>query len=141
MAIHIVKLGSPRAEGEGLRVGTVRRPPRGVPKSEFGSRDYYDVWLPSLAPSSALVAEGLAADNDKTITEWGVKPDRGYEVKLSKEQQTDLAEFMRNLEVIPAKGAKPKEAKPFKDDQREKALEYLREQIKTTGAVGNKGNG
>ena len=92
-------------------------------------------------PPTGRNIDKLAADNDKTITEWGVKPDRGYEVKLSKEQQTDLAEFMRNLEVIPAKGAKPKEAKPFKDDQREKALEYLREQIKTTGAVRNKGNG
>jgi len=55
MAIRIVKLGSPRARGERLRVGTVRRPPRGVPKTEFASRDYYDVWLPEVAPSDALV--------------------------------------------------------------------------------------
>jgi uncharacterized protein YeaO (DUF488 family) len=55
VAIRIVRLGSPRAEGEGLRLGTVRRPPRGVPKAEFASRDFYDVWLPELAPSEPLV--------------------------------------------------------------------------------------
>jgi uncharacterized protein YeaO (DUF488 family) len=56
MAIRIVQLGSPRTRGEGVRIGTVRRPPRGVPKSEHASRDFYDVWLPELAPSDALVA-------------------------------------------------------------------------------------
>ena len=65
MPIHIVRLGSPRAPGEGPRLGTVRRPPRGVPKSEFASRDFYDVWLPELAPSEALVKQGLAADDDR----------------------------------------------------------------------------
>jgi uncharacterized protein YeaO (DUF488 family) len=54
MAIRIVQLGSPRAPGEGLRIGTVRRPPRGVPKRDYARRDYYDVWLPELAPSAAL---------------------------------------------------------------------------------------
>ncbi len=52
---------------EGLRIGTVRRPPRGVPKSEFASRDFYDVWYPALSPSPELVAQALAASNDK---EW-----------------------------------------------------------------------
>jgi uncharacterized protein YeaO (DUF488 family) len=56
MAIRIVQLGSPRAPREGLRLGTVRRPPRGVPKAEHASRNYYDVWMPELAPSEALVA-------------------------------------------------------------------------------------
>jgi uncharacterized protein YeaO (DUF488 family) len=56
MAIRIVRLGMPRTRGEGLRIGTVRRPPRGVPKAEHASRDFYDVWLPELAPSEALVA-------------------------------------------------------------------------------------
>lgn len=65
MAIRIVQLGTPRAAGEGLRVGTVRRPPRGVPKEEFASRDWYDVWLPNLAPSAELMAEGRAAVQDK----------------------------------------------------------------------------
>ena len=55
--IRVVRLGSPRASGEGLRLGTVRRPPRGVKKSEFARRDYYDVWLPDLAPSAPLIAK------------------------------------------------------------------------------------
>src|SRR5262245_41260435 len=60
MAIRVVRLGSPRARDEGLRIGTVRRPPRGVPKAEYAKRDFYDVWLPELAPSPALVSFALA---------------------------------------------------------------------------------
>jgi uncharacterized protein YeaO (DUF488 family) len=60
MTLRIVQLGSDRARGEGLRIGTVRRPPRGVPKSEYASQDWYDVWFPNLAPSPDLVA--LAKD-------------------------------------------------------------------------------
>ena len=56
MAIRVVQLGSPRTAGEGVRLGTVRRPPRGVPKREHASRDYFDVWMPELAPSEELVA-------------------------------------------------------------------------------------
>lgn len=65
MSIRVVRLGSPREPGEGLRLGTVRRPPRGVPREEFAKRDFYDVWLPNLAPSAELVAEALAAQDDK----------------------------------------------------------------------------
>jgi uncharacterized protein YeaO (DUF488 family) len=65
MAIHIVRLGSPRSPDEGLRIGTVRRPPRGVPKAEFASRDFYDVWQPLLSPSAELVAEAKAAEDEK----------------------------------------------------------------------------
>ncbi len=64
MPIRIVRLGEPRSAGEGLRIGTVRRPPRGVPKAEFAQRDFYDVWLPNLAPSEALVKQALAAETD-----------------------------------------------------------------------------
>lgn len=66
MAIRIVQLGSVRQPEEGLRLGTVRRPPRGVPKSEYASRDYYDVWLPLLSPSPELVKEALAAEDEKS---------------------------------------------------------------------------
>jgi len=55
MPIRIVRLGSPRAKGEGLRIGTVRRPPRGVPKDQWAARDLYDVWFPNLAPSEPLL--------------------------------------------------------------------------------------
>jgi uncharacterized protein YeaO (DUF488 family) len=67
MAIRIVRLGTARTASEGLRVGTVRRPPRGVPKSEFASRDFYDVWLPDLAPSEELVKEAQQAGDER---EW-----------------------------------------------------------------------
>ena len=59
MAIRIVRLGSPRAKGEGLRLGTVRRPPRGVKKTDYAKLNYYDVWLPDLAPSQKLVTRAL----------------------------------------------------------------------------------
>jgi len=65
MAIRVVQLGSHRLEGEGLRIGTVRRPPRGVPKSEFASQNWYDVWLPDIAPSAELMKIGRAAQTDK----------------------------------------------------------------------------
>jgi len=61
MAISIVQLGSPRKANEGLRIGTVRRPPRGVPKPEYAARGFYDVWLPALSPSAELVAEAKSA--------------------------------------------------------------------------------
>lgn len=67
MTLRIVRLGSPRAAGEGTRIGTVRRPPRGVPKSEFAKRDYYDVWYPELSPAAETVASALAASTER---EW-----------------------------------------------------------------------
>ena len=67
MVIRIVRLGSPRAAQEGLRLGTVRRPPRGVPKAEFASRDYYDVWFPNLAPSLETMKAAQAAT---TPAQW-----------------------------------------------------------------------
>jgi len=65
MAIRAVRLGSPRVSGEGLRVGTVRRPPRGVPKTEYSARDLYDAWLPELAPSEALLKEAQQASDER----------------------------------------------------------------------------
>lgn len=65
MAIRVVRLGSPRARGEGVRIGTVRRPPRGVRKEEFGTRDYYDTWLPELSPSPDLVTRAQAGETDR----------------------------------------------------------------------------
>lgn len=65
MAVAIVRLGTPRRADEGVRIGTVRWPPRGVPKAEFASRDFYDVWMPMLAPSDALVATGQQVTEQK----------------------------------------------------------------------------
>ena len=65
MSVRIVRLGSRRAEDEGVRLGTVRRPPRGVPKKDFARLDWYDVWFPVLAPSVATMKIGLAAESDR----------------------------------------------------------------------------
>src|SRR3954463_9827780 len=65
MAVRIVRLGSERQAGEGLRFGTVRRPPRGVPKAQFSSGNWYDVWYPNLAPTPGTMALGQAASSDK----------------------------------------------------------------------------
>jgi uncharacterized protein YeaO (DUF488 family) len=64
MTISIVRLGSPRQPGEGLRIGTVRRPPRGVPKTEYAARDIYDVWFPNLAPTEPLLKASFPVTDD-----------------------------------------------------------------------------
>ena len=66
MPITVVQLGSPRKRNEGLRLGTVRRPPRGVPKAQFAKRDFYDVWLPILSPSPKLVALALRSRDERS---------------------------------------------------------------------------
>lgn len=93
MPIRIVQLGSPRAPGEGLRLGTVRRPPRGVPKEEFASRDYYDVWLPNLAPSAEVMAQGRAVQDDK---EWAAFR-RSY---LAEMKQPDASHLLDALAAL-----------------------------------------
>lgn len=65
MAIRVVRLGSDRLLNEGVRLGTVRRPPRGVPKAEFATRNFYDVWFPTLSPSAETLKFGLQAANDR----------------------------------------------------------------------------
>ena len=67
MPIRIVRLGTPRAAGEGLRIGTVRRPPRGVPKEQFAAQNWYDVWYPNLAPSADTMKLGQEA---QTPAQW-----------------------------------------------------------------------
>ena len=67
MVMRVVRLGTPRAADEGLRIGTVRRPPRGVPRSEFSTRDFYDVWFPTLAPSLETMKLAQAAT---TPAQW-----------------------------------------------------------------------
>jgi uncharacterized protein YeaO (DUF488 family) len=73
MAIRIVRLGTERLPGEGLRIGTVRRPPRGVIKSEYASKNYYDVWLPTLAPTPGLVKLALAAESPQDWKRFATK--------------------------------------------------------------------
>jgi len=71
--IRVVRLGTSRASSEGLRIGTVRRPPRGVPKASFAKQNWYDVWLPDLAPSEALVKLGQRAEDDRDWTVFARK--------------------------------------------------------------------
>ena len=76
MSVRIVRLGSARSKGEGLRVGTVRRPPRGVPKAMFASENWYDVWLPELSPSEATVKLGQQAGTDAQWKAFGKRYER-----------------------------------------------------------------
>ena len=79
MTIRIVRLGQPRSAGEGPRLGTVRRPPRGVPKKDFARLDFYDVWYPVLAPSVATMKLGLGAETDR---QWAAFA-RKYRAEMS----------------------------------------------------------
>ena len=98
MPVRIVRLGSPRAEGEGLRIGTVRRPPRGVAKADFARLDFYDVWLPNLAPSAELMAEGKAAADDKAWAAFS----RRYAAEMA---QPDAARLLDTLAALSHHGA------------------------------------
>jgi uncharacterized protein YeaO (DUF488 family) len=89
MTVSVVRLGTPRGPGEGLRIGTVRRPPRGVPKEEFASRDFYDTWLPELAPSAELVSLALAAETD---AQWAT-----FTRRYRKEMSTPSARHLLDL--------------------------------------------
>jgi uncharacterized protein YeaO (DUF488 family) len=88
--IRIVRLGSPRVAGEGTRIGTVRRPPRGVAKARFARDDWFDVWYPNLAPSPATMKLGLAADSER---EW-----RAFARRYRAEMTTP--ENSRTLDVL-----------------------------------------
>jgi uncharacterized protein YeaO (DUF488 family) len=93
MSVRIVRLGSPRAADEGLRVGTVRRPPRGVPKSEYASRDLYDVWLPELAPSESLLKQAHAADDERSWKKFV----RSYRIEMSRPEPRHLLDVLSAL--------------------------------------------
>ena len=92
MPIRIVKLGSPRSPGEGTRIGTVRRPPRGVPKAEFASRDYYDVWYPNLTPSPETMKLGQEAASP---AQWKAF-DKAFRAEMAK------PEASRSLDLLAA---------------------------------------
>lgn len=93
MSIRVVRLGSPRVPGEGLRIGTVRRPPRGVPKAEYATRNFYDVWLPGLAPSEALLKQGQAASDDRSWTAFA----RRYRAEMKRPEAGRLLALLAAL--------------------------------------------
>jgi uncharacterized protein YeaO (DUF488 family) len=93
MAARIVRLGTARTAGEGVRIGTVRRPPRGVPKREFAKRDYYDVWLPILSPAPATVKLGLGAT---TAAQWA-RFAKKYRAEMAKPEASHVLELLAML--------------------------------------------
>jgi uncharacterized protein YeaO (DUF488 family) len=93
MALRIVRLGSPRTAGEGLRLGTVRRPPRGVPKAQFATRDYYDLWLPLLSPSAALVKQAQSAQTPK---DWAAF-ERAFRREMAAPEPAQLLDLLAAL--------------------------------------------
>jgi uncharacterized protein YeaO (DUF488 family) len=93
VAVRVVRLGTARARGEGLRIGTVRHPPRGVAKREFAARDYYDVWLPELAPSAAAVKLARAA---VTARQWAAFAKR-YRAEMAAPERARLLDLLAAL--------------------------------------------
>jgi uncharacterized protein YeaO (DUF488 family) len=90
MTARVVRLGTRRLPGEGLRIGTVRRPPRGVPKSEHAARDWYDVWLPELAPSAAAVELGRGAATERQWTTFAKK----YRTEMAAPEKVRLLKLL-----------------------------------------------
>ena len=93
MTIHIVRLGSPRLPDEGTRIGTVRRPPRGVPRSEFARQNWYDVWFPNLAPSVETMKLGQEAT---TPAQWSVFAKR-YRKEMSTPEASHALALLATL--------------------------------------------
>ena len=93
MALRIVRLGSDRHKNEGLRIGTVRRPPRGIPKTEFSSQNWYDVWFPNLSPSPETMKMGK---NVKTDREWQTFKKK-YRAEMTKPEITRILELLAAL--------------------------------------------
>ena len=93
MPVRIVRLGSPRKPGEGLRIGTVRYPPRGVRKADLARRDFYDVWLPNLAPSPETLKRGLGAESD---AEWK-RFARRYRAEMAKPEPGRVLDLLAAL--------------------------------------------
>jgi uncharacterized protein YeaO (DUF488 family) len=93
MSISVVRLGSPRGGNEGLRVGTVRRPPRGVKKADIAKRDFYDVWLPVVSPSPALIAQLTKSPDDATWKRF----ERGYRAEMKRPEAAHIIELLAAL--------------------------------------------
>jgi len=93
MTIRVVRLGTPRANGEGTRIGTVRRPPRGVAKSEYSTGNWYDVWLPNLAPTADSVKAAQAAANP---AQWSAFA-RKYRAEMAKPENRRVIELLATL--------------------------------------------
>jgi uncharacterized protein YeaO (DUF488 family) len=96
MAIRIVRLGSGRTRGEGLRLGTVRHPPRGVPKDQHATQNWYDVWVPELAPSAPLVKRGQASGSAR---DWSAFV-KQYRREMAAPEQVHLLRLLAALSAV-----------------------------------------
>ncbi len=125
MAIRIVRLGTTRYRDEGVRLGTVRRPPRGVRKERYAADDWYDVWLPNLAPTAALVATGRGAEDERAWKSFA----KAYESEMRRPD---------NLRVIETLAALSHAANfsvgCYCEDERRCHRSLLREMLKRAGA-------
>lgn len=136
MAVRIVQLGTARSEGEGLRIGTVRRPPRGVPKAEFASRDFYDVWYPELSPEAELMqsaqeavkqfAEGQTEQATKLWTQF----DKQFRKQLAQSASSRTLDLLAALSRTSAFSIGC-----YCDDERRCHRSILRSLLKERGAV------
>lgn len=93
MAIRIVRLGTKRNKGEGVRIGTVRRPPRGVPKTEFASQNWYDVWLPNVAPTAELMKIGQAVESENDWRAFAKK----YRTEMANPEKSRVIDLLAAL--------------------------------------------
>ena len=129
MTLRIVRLGTPRTAGEGLRIGTVRRPPRGVPKAEFASQNWYDVWYPNLAPSAETMALGQAAQASGSDKDWAA---------FRKKYMSEMAEAdaSRSLDLLAALSHQANMAVGcYCEDESRCHRSLLRELLSTRGAA------
>jgi uncharacterized protein YeaO (DUF488 family) len=130
VAVRIVRLGSPRVEGEGLRIGTVRRPPRGVPKSDYARENWYDVWFPNLAPSAETLKLGQGTN---TAAEWA-RFARRYRAEMS------APDASRTLELLAALSrASHFSVGCYCEDEAHCHRSILRELLREKGAVVHSG--
>ena len=96
MVMRVLRLGSPRVEGEGTRIGTVRRPPRGVPKAEYAAQDSYDVWFPNLAPSPQTVKLGQEAETPAQWTAFAQK----YRAEMATPENSHAASHQHHRRTL-----------------------------------------
>lgn len=125
MAVRIIQLGSPRRRGEGLRLGTVRRPPRGVPKVDYARQDWFDVWLPNLAPSAALMRRtSIGAGN------WWPAFEKRFTAELKKPEASHLLDALAALSRTTnfSVGC-------YCDDERRCHRSVLRRELQARGAI------
>jgi uncharacterized protein YeaO (DUF488 family) len=126
MAVSIVRLGSPRRRGEGPRLGTVRRPPRGVPKAEYARQNWYDVWLPNLSPSAALLRDAPSASDDRRWRAFA----RRFRTELRQPDASRLLDTLATLSHVAdfAVGC-------YCEDERWCHRSVLRDELKQRGAT------